>query len=205
MKTHDKIIQFLKIEGPLTAKILAGKLKLTTMGVRQHVLVLEESGDVVFQDEKVARGRPTRHWSLTEKGHSRFEDRHDELTTQILDSVITLFGDDGLEKMISHRELTAMSNYRLALADRYGVEEKLQMLAELRTAEGYMATVEEIDGVFWLMENHCPICTAAAKCITFCRSELHMFQTLMDDVATVSREEHILEGARRCAYKVLPR
>lgn len=205
MKTHDKIIQLLKTEGPLTAKILAGNLNLTTMGVRQHVQALEESGDLVFKDEKAARGRPTRYWSLTDKGNSRFADRHDDLTVQLLDSVIAIFGDEGLEKMISHRETTAMSNYRLALADRYGVEEKLQTLADLRTDEGYMATVEENEGIYWLMENHCPICAAATKCLDFCRSELHMFQTLMSDVATVSREEHIIDGARRCAYKVLPR
>ena len=205
MKTHDKIIQLLKTEGPLTAKILAGKLNLTTMGVRQHVQALEETGELVFKDEKAARGRPTRYWSLTEKSNRRFADRHDDLTVQLLDSVIALFGDDGLEKMISHRESTAMSHYRLALADRYGVEEKLQTLAALRTKEGYMATIEESEGVYWLMENHCPICAAATKCLNFCRSELELFQTLMDDIAIVSREEHIIEGARRCAYKVVPK
>jgi predicted ArsR family transcriptional regulator len=109
-----------------------------------------------------------------------------------------------MEKLIDHREETAMANYRLALADRYGIEEKLQKLAKLRSDEGYMATIEEHDGVFWLMENHCPICAAASKCLNFCRSELQMFQALMSEVATVSREEHIVEGARRCAYKVLP-
>jgi predicted ArsR family transcriptional regulator len=204
MKTHEKIIQLLKTEGPLTAKILASELGLTTMGVRQHVQGLEDSGDVIFKDEKAARGRPTRYWSLTDKGNSRFADRHDELTVQLVDSVITLFGDDGLEKLISHREETSMVNYRLALADRFGVEEKLQTLAKLRSDEGYMAMVEAHDGVFWLIENHCPICAAASKCLSFCRSELQMFQTLMSEVATVSREEHIVEGARRCAYKVLP-
>ncbi len=204
MKTHDKIIQLLKTQGPLTAKILASELGLTTMGVRQHVQGLEESGDVIFKDEKAARGRPTRYWSLTDKGNSRFADRHDELTVQLLDSVITLFGDDGMEKLISHREETAMGNYRLALADRYGIEEKLQTLAKIRSDEGYMATVEQVDGVFWLMENHCPICAAATKCVNFCRSELQMFQELMSEVATVSREEHIVDGARRCAYKVAP-
>ena len=202
MKTHDKIIQLLKTEGPLTAKILAEKLNLTTMGVRQHVQALEETAEVVFNDEKATRGRPTRYWSLTDKGNSRFADRHNELTVQLLDSVIAIFGDDGLEKMISHRESTTMVNYRLALADRYGVEEKLQTLAELRTVEGYMASIEKKDGVYWLIENHCPICAAATKCLSFCRSELHMFQELMDDVAWVSREEHIIDGARRCAYKV---
>lgn len=205
MKTHDQIIHFLKTEGPLSAKYLASKLNLTTMGVRQHVQALEVSGEVVFSDEKVARGRPTRHWQLTDKGHARFADRHDDLTTEILDSVIALFGDDGLEKMISHRESNAMANYRLALADRYGVAERLQTLAELRTKEGYMATVEEKGGTFWLMENHCPISKAATKCNDFCRSELHMFQSLMDDVASVKREEHILEGTRRCAYRFEPK
>ncbi len=204
MKTHEKIIQLLKSQGPLTAKILASELGLTTMGVRQHVQGLEDSGDVSFKDEKAARGRPTRYWSLTDIGNSRFADRHDELTVQLLDSVITLFGDDGMEKLISHREEAAMVNYRLALADRFGLEEKLQMLAKIRSDEGYMATVEELDGIFWLMENHCPICAAATKCVNFCRSELNMFQTLMSEVATVSREEHIVEGARRCAYKVIP-
>lgn len=204
MKTHEKIIQLLKTQGPLTAKILASELGLTTMGIRQHVQGLEDSGDVVFKDEKAARGRPTRYWSLTDKGNSRFADRHDELTVQLLDSVITLFGDDGMEKLISHREETAMANYTLALADRYGVEEKLQTLAKLRSDEGYMASVEEHDGIFWLMENHCPICAAASKCLSFCRSELQMFQTLMKDIAEVSREEHIIDGARRCAYKVMP-
>jgi len=204
MKTHEKIIQLLKVQGPLTAKILASELGLTTMGVRQHVQGLEDSCDVIFNDEKAARGRPTRYWSLTDKGNSRFADRHDELTVQLLDSVITLFGDDGMEKLISHREETAMANYRLALADRFGVEEKLQMLAKIRSDEGYMATVEQVDGVFWLMENHCPICAAATKCVNFCRSELNMFQELMSEVATVSREEHIVEGARRCAYRVMP-
>ena len=73
------------------------------------------------------------------------------------------FGDDGMEKLISDRESKSMTNYRLALADRYGVEEKLETLAKLRSDEGYMATVEKSDGAFWLMENHCPICTAASK------------------------------------------
>lgn len=204
MKTHEKIIQMLKTEGPLTAKILAAKLGVTTMGVRQHVQALEESGDVIFHDEKAPRGRPTRYWSLTEQANSRFADRHDDLTAQILDSVITIFGDEGLEKMITHREDTAMANYRLALADRYGVEEKLETLAQLRSDEGYMATVEKEEGIFWLMENHCPICSAATKCLSFCRSELEMFQALLAEVAEVSREEHIVSGARRCAYKVVP-
>ena len=204
MKTHNKIIELLKTQGPLTAKVLASELNLTTMGVRQHMLALEESGEVTFKDEKAPRGRPTRYWSLTIKTNSHFADRHDELTVQLIDSVIAVFGDDGLDKLIADREKSSMKIYRLALADKYGVEEKLTALAKLRSDEGYMATVVHEEDFFWLLENHCPICTAATKCQNFCRSELHLFQSLLDDVAAVTREEHIIEGARRCAYKVMP-
>jgi predicted ArsR family transcriptional regulator len=204
MKTHDKILQLLKTQGALTAKTLANELGLTTMGIRQHVQALEESGDVVYKDEKAVRGRPTRYWSLTEKSNDHFANRHDELTVQLIDSVIAVFGDDGLEKLIADREETSMRAYRLTLADKYGVEEKLATLAKLRCDEGYMATVAIEEDCYWLLENHCPICAAATKCINFCRSELHLFQSLLNDVATVTREEHIVEGARRCAYKVVP-
>jgi len=204
MKTHDKIIELLKTQGPLTAKVLASELSLTTMGIRQHMLALEESGELTFKDEKAPRGRPTRYWSLTAKTNSHFADRHDELSVQLIDSVIAVFGDDGLDKLIANREKSSKRLYRLALADRYGVEEKLITLAKLRSDEGYMATVTQEGSVFWLFENHCPICAAATKCLSFCRSELQLFQSLLKDVAMVTREEHIVEGARRCAYKVIP-
>jgi predicted ArsR family transcriptional regulator len=204
MKTHDKILKLLKTQGALTAKTLADELELTTMGIRQHMLSLEKADEVTFEDKKAARGRPTRYWSLTTKADNHFSDHHDELTIQLMDSVIAVFGDDGLEKIIADREKASMKAYRLALADRYGVEEKLATLAKLRSDEGYMATVTDEGGSYHLLENHCPICVAATKHISFCQSELQLFQNLLDDVAVVTREEHILAGARRCVYKVTP-
>ena len=210
MKTSEKIISLLKVEGALTAKVLASELQLTTMGVRQHLQALEESGDISFEDKKALRGRPTRYWALTTKSNSRFSDRHEELTVQLIDSVKSVFGDLGLDQLISHREQASLDLYQAALMDKEGLEEKLTALAELRTQEGYMANVvkgsldDKIcdDTVYWLLENHCPICAAASSCLNFCRSELNLFQTILADVATISREEHIIEGARRCAYKI---
>ena len=204
MKTSEKIIQLLKTQGPLTAKVLASELSLTTMGVRQHMQGLEDDGDVIFEDKKAARGRPTRFWSLTSKSNSHFSDRHEELSVQLIDSVITVFGDSGLEKLITHREQASLALYQQSMLDKTSLIDKLNALAELRSREGYMASIVEDESCYWLMENHCPICAAASKCLNFCRSELNLFQTILSDEATVSREEHIIEGARRCAYRVTP-
>ncbi|MCG9729840.1 HTH domain-containing protein [Shewanella sp. Isolate13] len=204
MKTSDKILQMLKNQGELTAKVIATELGLTTMGVRQHLQSLEDSQDVTFEDRKATRGRPTRYWALTPKSNSHFSDRHEELTVQLIDSVKTVFGNGGLEQLISHREQESLKLYRDELVGTSGLVEKLHALAKLRTLEGYMAKVEQADGHYWLLENHCPICAAASACLNFCRSELALFQTLFENDAIVSREEHIIEGARRCAYKVVP-
>jgi len=220
-KTSEKILNLLKVEGALTAKVLASELGLTTMGVRQHLQALEDDGDISFEDKKAVRGRPTRYWSLTTQSNSHFSDRHEELTVQLIDSVKVIFGDEGLDQLIAHREKTSFALYSDRLANKADLLGKLEALAELRSEEGYMATVVD-DGdidvnsvviaddsdviekktVYWLMENHCPICAAASKCLNFCRSELNLFQTLLAPYATVEREEHIVEGARRCAYKV---
>ncbi|MCL1049078.1 transcriptional regulator [Shewanella abyssi] len=204
MKTSDKILQMLKTQGELTAKVIATELELTTMGVRQHLQSLEESRDVIFEDRKATRGRPTRYWSLTAKSNSHFSDRHEELTVQLIDSVKTIFGDQGLEQLITHREQASFKQYQAAFADAADLPAKLAVLAKLRTEEGYMATVDMSDNVYWLLENHCPICAAASSCLNFCRSELQLFQSLLKEDASVSREEHIIEGARRCAYKIVP-
>ncbi|QUM90227.1 transcriptional regulator [Moritella sp. 36] len=207
-KTSEKILSLLKVEGALTAKVLASELGLTTMGVRQHLQALEDGGDISFEDKKAVRGRPTRYWSLTTQSNSHFSDRHEELSVQLIDSVKVIFGDEGLEQLIAHREQMSLALYSDRLASKPDLLGKLEALAELRSEEGYMATVvvdSDIDDkntVYWLMENHCPICAAASRCLNFCRSELNLFQTLLVGIATVEREEHIVEGARRCAYKV---
>ena len=62
--------------------------------------------------------------------------------------------------------------------------------------------VSGYDGAYLLIENHCPICAAAAACQGFCRAELSLFEMLLAP-ARVERLEHILAGARRCAYRVV--
>lgn len=205
MKTENKILQLLKTKGAMTAKSLAEELKVTTMGIRQHMLQLEETGDVDFNDKKAARGRPTRYWSLTKKSARHFPDGHEVLNLQIIESVRLVFGEKGLDKLIKQREHETFENYSNQLKGLDNLKDRLQALANIRSDEGYMATIEEKEDKFWLLENHCSICAAASSCLDFCRSELQLFQDLFKGYATITREEHIMQGARRCAYKISPK
>jgi len=76
----------------------------------------------------------------------------------------------------------------------------------VRTEEGYMAEVRgEKDGSYLLVENHCPICAAANSCQGFCATELDLFRSVLGQGVDVEREDHIVSGDRRCAYRVKPK
>ena len=202
MKTTDRILESIKRNGAVTAKQLSEEFGMTSMGARQHLQALEEDGLLQFEDIKAKVGRPNRHWSLTPKGHDQFSDRHRDLTIQVIDAVEHLFGQEGLEKVALERENSVYQSYRTAMQDCLTLPSKLQKLVELRSAEGYMAELQETPSGFLFIENHCPICKAATRCRSLCQSELNVFQRLIGDDYLVSRTEHIVEGERRCVYAI---
>jgi predicted ArsR family transcriptional regulator len=62
------------------------------------------------------------------------------------------------------------------------------------------------DGDDWLLiENHCPICSAATACQRLCANELDVFQQALGPDTEVTRESHLLAGARRCVYRIRQR
>lgn len=202
MKTIDRILHTIKREGAVTAKQLAEDMSITTMGARQHLQSLEEDGVLSFYDVKVKVGRPTRHWSLTKKGHARFADRHGELTIQVIDAVEHVFGKEGVEKVTAEREAQTLALYQDTLNKFSTLEEKLQALVKMREQEGYMAELEQTEQGYLLIENHCPICKAATRCPNLCTSELNIFQRLLGEDYHIQRQEHIIQGQRRCTYLI---
>lgn len=205
MNTADRILFLLKTRGPRTAQQLADLLELTSMGARRHLEAAEASGLVRHEDVAEKVGRPARRWLLTDAGHARFPDRHADLTLQLITQVRTLFGEEGLDKLIAAREQASEAFYRETLGETAALPDRVQALALARDVEGYMAEVEpQGDGALLLVENHCPICAAARECQNFCRSELDVFQRVLGPGCQVRREEHILAGERRCVYRIEP-
>jgi predicted ArsR family transcriptional regulator len=204
MKTSDKILHIIKREGAVTAKQLAGQFSITTMGARQHLQSLEKDGLLRFYDVKVKVGRPARHWALTGKGHEYFADRHGELTIQVIDAIVQVYGEQGLQNITATRENQFLNHYQYALSPYKTLGKKLEILVTLREEEGYMAELEQTPKGYILIENHCPICKAASKCNSFCQSELNIFRILLGDLCTIQRQEHIVLGHHRCSYLITP-
>ncbi len=202
-RTRQEIIRLLKQEGSLDATALANQLGVSGMAVRQHLYALEADGLISYQEEARAVGRPAKLWQLTAAANSFFPEGYAELTLTLLRSVSEAFGDAGLEQLLEVRNQKQIAAYRNAMPANGSLQERLQVLAELRTSEGYMADLQtERADHYLLIEKHCPICTAAAACAGLCNKEIELFQAVLGEDVTIERIEHIIAGQKRCVYQI---
>ena len=202
-----RIVDRLKRSDGCTAAQLAAEFEVTSAAIRQHLEQLEATGLVARVDPAPAagRGRPAVRFELTALATELFPDRHGDLTVELIESIRSAIGEPALDAVIAKRSERQRSSYRRQIGET-PVQLRVASLADVRTAEGYMAeVVADDDGSFLLIEHHCPICDAASACQALCRDELEIFRELLDDVAEVERTSHLLAGDQRCSYRIRPR
>ena len=202
--TAGRLLFILKTRGPQTISALAKLIGTGAENIRQQLQksVAEGLIEPYATEKKAKAGRPVQLWHLTEKGNNQFPDTHAELTVALLRHMNSL--DPALtDRIISLREQEMLAGYQAEMQHMNALEQRIDCLSRLRSQEGYMAEwSKQPDGSWLLIENHCPICAAATACQNFCRSELNIFQTILGDDCKIERCEHILLGARRCAYRI---
>jgi predicted ArsR family transcriptional regulator len=202
-----RIVDRLKRVESATVPELAAGFDLTDTAVRQHLETLEDNGLVerAPSPPPVGRGRPPVRWQLTPIAAELFPDRHADLTVELIGSIRAALGEEGLERVLEARGQAQLSAYHKALPDPAvsSVPVRVRRLAEVRSAEGYLAEMRsEDDGSVVLVEHHCPVCDAASACQGLCRTELGLFQAVLGDDVTVERVQHLLSGDQRCAYRI---
>lgn len=196
-------MELLKTRGPTPAAKLADALKVSAMAVRQHLYALQEQKLVAYEETVTGVGRPQKLWRLTAKAERHFPDAHAELAVALLNGVKRSFGPAGLEKLLTLRARQQVADYSEQLDGLGTLGAKVRALARLRSNEGYMAEAMRDEGDGWLLvENHCPVCSAAKTCAGLCQSEFTVFQTVLGPDVTLERSEHILAGERRCVYRI---
>ena len=206
MKTaRDAILFQLKSLGEAQAETLARRLGISVQAVRQRLERLLAENLVAYSDRAHGRGRPRRLWLLTPAAVSLFPDTHAQLTVDLIGTIRSELGEPGLARLLHRRREQITAAYRKRFAREPDIAKKLTALADMRSAEGYMARVERLaeDG-FLLVEDHCPICAAAMTCQGFCSIELAIFQNLLGAGWRIERQDHLLTGARRCSYRITP-
>lgn len=201
-KTPEKILKHLKMNGSMTAAVLAKNFGMTSEGMRLHLLKLEENGLVQSESQSKGVGRPTILYSLTEQADKQFPDNHANLTVDLLESVQRLLGPEALQLLLEDKKNKDYQRYEKALEMAETLDEKLDLLTEIRNNEGYMAEWSKEGDTWYFINNNCPICKASSSCSEFCLGEFENIQKLLGEQHPIKRTENTASGNRRCTYVI---
>lgn len=200
--TRRMIMTLLKMKGPLTISALAEELGITEMGVRRHVLQLEQESLVRTKVVRQAMGRPMHVYSLTERAEDHFPKSYHNLALELLRELDHGSGVDAVNMLFEGRKRRMFAQYSPLMQSRE-LEERVAELSTIQNAGGYMAEwSKEEDGSYTLREYNCPIRQVAAQYRKACQCEQHLFEELLE--AKVTRSECMAEGGQCCRYAITP-
>jgi predicted ArsR family transcriptional regulator len=200
---RSAIIELLKSGGPMSAEQLAGELRVSKVSIRRHLAVLESDGLVQHQKQLKDRGRPGFLFNLTEKAECLFPRTYDEFTRGLLRQVEKQFGKAGVECVLEAQANEQIEQLK-AKTEGLEFEDCLSSLAHHVSELGFEADVSaREDGSFELCQRNCPVESVASAYPQICTQELRVYREVLD--CEVTCECQISDGARMCAYRVLPR
>jgi DeoR family transcriptional regulator, suf operon transcriptional repressor len=201
------VLYAVRRRGEATAEQVAEQLGMTISGARQHLTALARDGYVdttELSESGPKRGRRALVYAATPTADAVFPKAYGELTNELLGYVSDrdpALLDDLFARRREHRIEAAQER----LAGKRGLGEQVAELTRILDEDGYLASYEQVGrNVYRIVEHNCAIWAVAQRYGQACSSEIEFIRAVLPG-AQVERVEHMVAGARRCAYEVRPR
>lgn len=199
-----EILNLIRREGPRTVRELCARMGITPVGVRKHLDGLVLEGLVSSTTVRRPVGRPAQVYALTEAAEDLFPQAYDRALSGVLRHVRDAGGDDLLRQALESHHGEMESACRKACAGAETLAERMEALARVRDAAGYMAEWSQEGDTSVLRQHNCPLARTAREFPQLCDGEMALLERLLGDAGRVERSEHLLAGAHRCTYTVRP-
>lgn len=180
--TRRQVMLLLLKDGPVTASYLGERLGLSAAGIRRHldILVEEELTEVVHRrPHSAGRGRPAKHFRLTDRGRAQFGHAYDALASDALDALRAAGGAEAVRSFAKARFEKLLAGVKPLVRDDESVKEVAKKLAEVLDEHGYAATVNSAGNGVQICQHHCPVAHVAAEHPELCEAEQEVFSALL--------------------------
>lgn len=174
--TRQQVLVVLLKLGPVTANDLGARLGISAAGVRRHLDILEEEGLAeTVERPSSGRGRPAKHFRLTDAGRAQFGHDYDSLASHALDALREAGGSDAVRAFARKRIEEVVEGIDPAPdTSEEAVEETIRRLAKAFDDHGYAVTVTRAGQGIQLCQHHCPVASVAAEHPELCEAELEV-------------------------------
>jgi predicted ArsR family transcriptional regulator len=199
--TRERILHTLVSQPRSTINELADSVGINAISVRHHLTSLEAEGLVTAEEERHGVGRPRLVYFLTEKGLERFPTRYLRLTNRILDQIKETLPQNTVRNLFDQMA-GDMASIAAQRAQHMNTEEKLDLVKELLSQEGFLVEWEKLNDQYQIHEITCPYYHIGQSHPEVCSVD----QTVISKVMSIPVEKIncVLSGDAHCTY-VLPR
>ena len=198
------VLYAVRRRGEATAEQVAEQLGMTVSGARQHLSALARDGYVDVAEVPVPepkRGRRALAYTVTEMADAVFPKAYGELTNELL-GYVSERDPELLDDLFAQRREHRIAAAEQRLVRKRGPGAKVAELTRILDEDGYLASSEEVaPDVYRIIEHNCAIWAVAQKYGQACSSEIEFIRAVLPE-AHVERVQHMIAGARRCAYEV---
>lgn len=183
-------------------------MKLTPAAIRRHLDALERENAVEVRElagVKASRGRPARHYVVTDAGHAQISHAYDRVAVDSLTFVRARLGEEAVAEFATAQAQELRTKLEEHMDNTGSIANKSRSLAKALDQEGYAASATPVAvgtplQAMQLCQGHCPIQHVAEKFPEFCEAELKQFGELLG--VDVRRLSTLASGAHVCTTHV---
>lgn len=199
--TRNRVLRSLLLNQKRTVNELAEAVDINPISVRHHVTKLEAEGLIVSEEERHGVGRPRLVFSLTPKGMEQFPQRYLQLTLRLLEQLKSSLPEKVLGNIFKEvaEGIAEDLTHDINLED-LDLKERLELLQEVLTAEGFMVEIQEEEGNFYIVEASCPYHHVGEDYPEICVVDQELIAHFVS--STPKRVECILDGDKQCKYLI---
>ena len=197
--TREKVLHALLSHPRSTVSDLANEVGINDISVRHHISSLLVEGLIASEEERHGVGRPRQVYFLTESGSEKFPTNYLRLTTKILDQMKNSLPAPVVDKLFTEIALDMSSNYK-EMALNLSLEEKLNLIQNLLTREGFTIEWEKSGEDYFIHEISCPYLHVGQNHPEVCKVD----QTLISSILSIPVEKIncLLLGNNHCTYLI---
>ncbi len=201
--TETQIILILKEKGERSLQQLSDELKISKMGVLNHIKRLEGKGLIRRIQKKGRVGRPYFLFSVTEDSKENLANS----SSWMLSGLISYLKDTGNGSLVENFLRERYDQIRLEYEKRMShlkPEMRLQELVRIRESENYFPILRAASsGTYELQEFNCPIYQISRQFGVACGLETKLFSSVLDmDVESTHRQ---VDGHGVCRFLIRER
>lgn len=203
INTRERIIELLRLQGPLTSADLVRVLEITATAVRQHLERLVAEGWVEVTGLQRGRGRPCKVYALSDKADRLFPHSYDALALELLEAITRLpEGTELLKRVLATRREIWTERYGRRLAEMPLAQQVAEVTALFNEKGGLAEFAPQPDGSYLLTKRNCNISAVAAQHPEFCEVERAWLQEVLG--TAVESLQSRAAGDPACVFRIQP-